>query len=115
MPTPDGGDDLVGIGDPLERLGLGVMVFEEAVDRGLEVDKGSEDAALQSALGQDREEAFDGVEPGGRRRGEVKQPSRMTRQPCPHGRVLVGGVVVENDVDDLADRDLTLNGVEESG
>ena len=46
MPAPDGGDDFVGIGDPLEGLGLGVVVFEEPVDRRLEVDDGSEDAAL---------------------------------------------------------------------
>jgi hypothetical protein len=34
-PEPDGGDDFVWIGDPLERLGLSVVIFEEAVDRGL--------------------------------------------------------------------------------
>jgi hypothetical protein len=44
----------------------------------------------------------------------MKHPARMTRQPCPHGGVLVGGVVVENDVNDLADRDLAFNGVEEA-
>ena len=38
----------------------------------------------------------------------------MARQPCPHGGVLVGGVVVEDDVDDLADRNLPLDGVEEA-
>ena len=35
MPSSDGGDDFVGVGDPLERLRVGV-VFEE-VDGGLEV------------------------------------------------------------------------------
>ena len=64
MPAPDGGDDFVGISDPLERLGLGVVVFEEAVDSGLEINEGSEDAALQASLGQDRKEALDGVELG---------------------------------------------------
>jgi len=33
MPAPDGGDDLVRIGDPLEWLGLRIMVVEEAIDR----------------------------------------------------------------------------------
>jgi len=54
VPAPDDGDDFVGICDPLEWLGLGVVFFEEAIDRGLEVDEGSEDAALQTALRQSR-------------------------------------------------------------
>jgi hypothetical protein len=34
VPAPNGGEDLVGIGDPLEWLGPGVVIFEEAIDRG---------------------------------------------------------------------------------
>ena len=41
----------------------------------------------------------------------MEYPARVTRQPCPDGWVLVGGVVVENDVDDLTDRDFPLDGV----
>jgi hypothetical protein len=37
---------------------------EEAVDGGLEVDDGAEDAAFQAAPGQPGEEALDRVEPG---------------------------------------------------
>ena len=47
MPAPDGGDDFVGIGDPLEGLGLGVVVFEEPIDRRLEIDDGSENSPLE--------------------------------------------------------------------
>jgi hypothetical protein len=69
MPAPDGGDDFVGVSDPLEAFGLGIVVDEEAVDRFLKVGDGAEDAAFEAALGQDGEEALDGVEPGsGRRR-----------------------------------------------
>jgi hypothetical protein len=50
VPAPDGGDDFVGIGDPFEGLGLGVVVFEEPIDRRLEVDDGSEDTALETPL-----------------------------------------------------------------
>ena len=46
---------------------MGVVLVEEAVDGGLKVDDGSEDAALETPLGQDGEEALDGVEPGGTR------------------------------------------------
>jgi hypothetical protein len=42
MPASDGGDDIVGIGDPLERLRLVVVIVEETVDGGLEVGHGSE-------------------------------------------------------------------------
>jgi hypothetical protein len=96
------------MGDPLEGLRLGVVVFEEPIDRRLEVDDGPEDAAFETALGQDGEEAFDGVEPGGRSRREVEGPARMAGQPLPHGRVLVGGVIVEDSVDRLAGRNLAL-------
>src|SRR3977135_3116530 len=37
----------------------------------------------------------------------------MPRQPSPHLGMLVGGVVVEDDMDDFAGRDLRLDGVEE--
>ena len=64
VPAPDGGDDSVGIGGPGEGPGFGIVVVEEAVDGGLEVDDGAEDAALQGALGQGGEEGLDGVQPG---------------------------------------------------
>jgi len=41
VPTSDGGD---------ERLGMGVVIVEEAVDSGLEVGDGPEDAALEASL-----------------------------------------------------------------
>jgi hypothetical protein len=63
MPAFDGVDDFVGIGNPLGGLGTDVVLFEEATDGGLKVDNGAEDAALQSAFGQGREETLDGIEP----------------------------------------------------
>jgi hypothetical protein len=48
------------IGGPLEGLRVRVVVVEEAVDSGLEVRDGAEDAALETALGQDGEKALDG-------------------------------------------------------
>ena len=78
MPASDGGDDFVGVGDPLEGFGASVVVGEEAIDGFLEVGDRSEDAALEAALGQDGEEALDGVEPGSRGRREVEGPARVT-------------------------------------
>ena len=56
----------------VKGFGLSIVFFEEAVDGGLEVDDRSEDAALQSPLGELGEEAFDGVEPRARGRREVE-------------------------------------------
>jgi hypothetical protein len=114
MPAPDGGDDFVGIGDPLEGFGLSVVVVEEAVNGGLKVDDGAEDAALDPALAQCGEEALDGVEPRGRGGREVESPARMTRQPFSHLRMLVGGIVVEHGVNGLAGGNLALDGVGET-
>ena len=68
VPTFDSGDDLVGIGGPDEPFGLPIVFGEVAVDGGLEVDDGMEDAALEAPLRQFGEEA---VEP--RARSRVKR------------------------------------------
>ena len=74
VPTGSGGDDFVWIGGPDEGPGLLVVVGDEAVDGGLEVDDALEDTALEAALGEDGEEALDGVEPAGRSGREVERP-----------------------------------------
>ncbi len=72
MPSSDCGDYFIGIGGPGEGLRFGIVFENEAIDGGLQVDHGHEDAALQAALGELGEEALDGVEPGSRSRGEVE-------------------------------------------
>src|SRR6266404_8339863 len=108
MPAPDSGDDFVWIGRPCEWPRLDVVLDKEAIDCRLQVDNRSEDAALQSALGQFGEEAFDGVEPRARCRREVEREALMPVEPSAHLRMLVGGVIVEDQVHDLAGRDLGL-------
>lgn len=63
MPSGDLGDDAVGVGGPDEGFGLGVVLGEVAVDGGLEVDQGVEDATLQAPSGQGGEEGLDGIGP----------------------------------------------------
>jgi len=41
-----------------------VVLFEEAIDGGLEIGDGSKDASLQSPPCEYRETSLDGVEPG---------------------------------------------------
>ncbi len=59
MPAPDGGDDFVGISGPGEGRGLQVVLAEESVDGGLQIDDGAEHAALQASFGEGGEEPFD--------------------------------------------------------
>src|SRR5215472_12209870 len=47
-------------------------------------------------------------------RGEVEDPARMPGEPSSDLRVLMGGVVVEDGVDDLASWHLVLDGIEEA-
>ena len=99
-PTVSSGDDVIGVGFPDEGPGVvGVVFPDEAVDGGLQVDDGMEDAVLEPAPRKFSEEALDGVEPGARRRCEVEGPVRMPGEPGTALGVLVGGVVVEHDVD----------------
>ena len=74
MPTIGGGDDFVWIGGPDEGLWLLVVVGDEAIDGGLEIDDAFEDAALEAPLGEDGEETLDGVEPTGRGGREMESP-----------------------------------------
>jgi hypothetical protein len=115
MPTFDGVDDFVWIGDPLEGFGVGIVIVEEAIDRGLQVGDGSEDATLEATLAQGREEALDGIEPRGRSGGEVECPAGMTRQPFADLGMLVDGIVVEDRMDDgLTGGNGALDSIEEA-
>src|SRR5260221_6325847 len=89
-------------------VGLG----DEAVDGGLEVDDRAKDAALEAAAGEFGEEALDGIEPRARGRGEVEDEARMARQPGLDLRMLMGGVVVDDDVDDLTGGGFGFDGIE---
>ncbi len=99
FPTVDLFDDGAGGCRPDEGLGVGVVVFEIIVDRALEVDDGVEHAApdaLSSDLG---EEALDQIEPGRRGRREMHVEARMPGQPRLDFGMLVGGVVVGDQMD----------------
>src|SRR5215212_3386389 len=67
-----GGDEGIGIGFPSEGLGVGIVLGEVAVDRGLEVDDSDEGASSEPSFGERGEEALDGVEPGGASRVKWK-------------------------------------------
>ena len=59
MPTPVGSDDLVWVGLPDERPRVLIMLFDEAIDGGLEIEDGVGRAVLHASPGELGEEALD--------------------------------------------------------
>ena len=114
MPTFDGGDDFVRVGGPCEGLGVSVVGDEEAVDGCLKVGERSEDAAFETTPGEDGKEAFDGIEPRGRGGREVEGEACVAIEPRADLGMLMGGIIVENDMDGLTVGDLGVDGVEEA-
>ena len=114
VPAFDGGDDVVRVCGPCEGLWRLVCLGEESVDGFLEIDDGSEDAALQASAGQLGKEPFHGVEPGTRCRREVEDEALVPVEPGAHLRMLVRCVVVEDDMNDLSGRNLGLDRVQKA-
>lgn len=99
MAFPDFGEDLVDGSRPDERARFVVPVFDIPRDGVNEFFHAADREALQLALAQLAEEALDQIEPGGRGRQEVEMDARMPVQPRLHLRVLVSGVVVQDEVE----------------
>ena len=113
LPAFDSSEEAFWVCLPDEGLGFVVVLGEIAVDGGLEVDDRAEHPTLEPSLGEGGEEVFDGVEPGAGSWREVEGPARMASEPSPDLRMLVGGVVVDDDMDDLAGGD-GFDGVEKA-
>src|SRR6266850_357426 len=73
--------------------------MDEAVDFFDEVGGGIERAPTDSTLSDAGEETFDLVEPGGVGGREVNVPTRTACKPSSDLGMLVGGVVVDNEMD----------------
>jgi len=99
VPSFYGSDDLVWVGGPGERFRVFVGFGDEAIDCGLEIDEGMEDAPFEAPPGEFGEETLDGIEPGRRGRREVKDKSLVAIKPGADLRMLMDSVVVEDDMD----------------
>jgi len=96
--TLDLGDQLVwGLG-PGEWCGAVVVGIDESPDRVFEVVDADEAAAADGLAGDDAEEDLDHVQPGAAGRGVVQGDPLVLGQPGSHVGMLVGGVVVADDV-----------------
>lgn len=83
----------------MKGLGSG-CVRDEAVDDGLEIDDGPEDAIVEPAVRQHGEGALDRVPPGTGGGREVEGPARLELEPGPQLLMLVGRIIVQYDVDE---------------
>jgi hypothetical protein len=76
-------------------------LVEEAVDGIFEFPQRFEYAALETLLCELGKEALDSVEPGSGCRGEVEDKPPMFFEPFHDVGMLVGGIIVDDDVDRL--------------
>ena len=72
FPAFDSSEDAVGICGPDEGFWFGIGFQDEAIDGGLEIADGSEDAANESPSGELGEESLDRIEPRCGGRSEVE-------------------------------------------
>ena len=66
---------------------------------GLEIADAVMDAPLDLLFGEESKPAFDLIEPGGAGRGEMEVIARAAGEPRFDGRGLVGGVIIEHEMD----------------
>jgi hypothetical protein len=76
-----------------------VVEVEITANGVLELAGAAMDAAPQLLLGQGREPTLDQIEPRGAGRGEVQVEARMAQEPALDRRSLVGGIIVEDQME----------------
>src|SRR5271157_4358901 len=91
---------------------MAVVEFEITADGILEFAGAAVGAAAQLFFGQRREPALDEVEPGGAGRREVQVEAGMVQQPALDRRGLVGGVVIDNEMEFAPARHGVVDGLE---
>ena len=114
VPTPDGSDDLTWVSLPDEGSWILVVLLDEAIDGRLQIDDRMEHAVFQASPRELGEEALDGIQLRAGRWNEVEGPSWMPCQPGADLGLLVGRIIVEDDVDGLVGGQFGFDGVEES-
>lgn len=111
-----GSNNGIRVGAPKEGLGLAVIVLgDKAVDGALEIDDGAEHAMPQAPAGELGEEALHRVQPRARGGRGVNDSARVPREPFPDLGMLVGGIIIEDDVNRLAGKDVALEHAPGSG
>src|SRR5436309_7691309 len=114
MPSGDFFKDLGGLGLPDEGFGIDIVVLQVGLNGRLEISHAFEDAAANGILCNEAEEALDLIEPGGGGRGEVEMDTLMPSQPRLDVGVLVGGVVVDDQMQVQVLGGIAVDGLEEA-
>jgi hypothetical protein len=91
-----------------------IGLIDVAEDGGLQLSDRSEHPTLEALPCELGEEALDRVEPGCRCRGEVKGPARMPSKPFAHLGMFVGGIIIDDGMDQLSFGNLGFDGGEEA-
>ena len=112
VPSFHGSNDLVWIGGPGKGFGVFVGLCDEAIDGGLEIDERMEDVAFEPPSCEFGEEALDGVEPGGGSWREMEDKPLVAIKPGADLWMLMGGVVVEDDMNGFSRRSLGIDHVQ---
>src|SRR5215469_6322876 len=92
-------EDGIGALGPDKRLGVGIMGLNESGDVGLEFLDTAMDAALDLLVGEQREPAFDLNKPRAAGRRKMPVMAWVAGEPGFDRRRLVGGVIVEHQMD----------------
>jgi len=91
-------EDVRGGGSPDKGLGFCVVCDNMSFDSFNQFIDATEDTPSQAVDRKIPEESFDHVEPGCAGRSEVKVESRIASLPGFHSRMLMGGVIIADDV-----------------
>ena len=91
-------EDVRGGGSPDKGLGFCIVRDNMSFDSFNQFINATEDTPPQAVDREIPEESFDHVEPGSAGRSEVKVESRIASLPGFHSRMLMGGVIIADDV-----------------
>jgi hypothetical protein len=91
-------EDILGGSSPDERFGMFVVMIHVVVDGGDQFHYVAKHTSPKTIYSEVSEEALHHIEPGGAGGCEVKVEPWMTFQPALDGGMLVGGIVIHDQV-----------------
>ena len=98
----------------VQTKGRSAALIEVLVDCSLQTSDGVEAATPYPLAREGGEERFDRIQPGAGCRREVEGPARMPREPGLHLWMLMGGVVVDDSLNNPAGWHCALDGIEKA-
>src|SRR6267143_2301900 len=106
-------ENRIGTLGPHEGFGLLVMHVDELQDRGFQFTHAVVRTSFDLALGQQSEPALHLIQPGAMRGSKVQMVPRMSLEPRPNFLGLVGGIIVQYQMDGKIGRNGTIDLIQE--